>query len=411
HLNYSFGYIYHNEKGFDRYPGGALDYSYTNDENLIGTIYLDGKAKSDLSKISELKKRNKDLKVSLSLGGYCGRGFSDAALTKESRAKTVNAIAEVVKKYGLDGIDIDWELPVNGGWDTILARPEDKENYTLFLQDLKSVLGKDKLVTIAAGVGSQYINEYTEFRKVADIVDYIYMMTYEYAFSGPKYNSNLYSSSNDQVGKNWGMNSNDLMKLAINSGAPKEKLILGIPFCGRAPTTGGKPTYASKELLLSLGVSYGGELVITYEQALEILKNKNVVSRWDNEAKVPYLTYIDPNTKSETFLIQYEDPKSVEEKALYAFENDLGGTMVWELGLDVNSILINTVGENLGLKENIEKQDVDKNGVINGEDVTKLTSKYNSKKDDGVYITEYDMNMDRIIDLYDIVIISRNINK
>ncbi|MGL5084703.1 MAG: hypothetical protein ACRC68_03150, partial [Clostridium sp.] len=22
HLNYSFGYIYHNEKGFDRYPGG-----------------------------------------------------------------------------------------------------------------------------------------------------------------------------------------------------------------------------------------------------------------------------------------------------------------------------------------------------------------------------------------------------
>lgn len=71
----------------------------------------------DLLKIPQLRKQNPNLKVLLSVGGWGARGFSGAAATKDTRAVFIQSAQEIIAKYGLDGIDLDWEYPVNGHGD------------------------------------------------------------------------------------------------------------------------------------------------------------------------------------------------------------------------------------------------------------------------------------------------------
>ena len=54
------------------------------------------------------KSRNKIL---LSVGGWGADGFSQGSRTAQNREKMAQSAAELVKEYGLDGIDIDWEYP------------------------------------------------------------------------------------------------------------------------------------------------------------------------------------------------------------------------------------------------------------------------------------------------------------
>ncbi len=56
-----------------------------------------------------LKKENPALKILVSVGGWQAEGFSDAALTTRSRAIFARSAVELLRRYGLDGIDLDWE--------------------------------------------------------------------------------------------------------------------------------------------------------------------------------------------------------------------------------------------------------------------------------------------------------------
>jgi Glycosyl hydrolases family 18 len=43
----------------------------------------------------------------------------------------------LVKKYGFDGLDIDWEYPVTGGKPTDHKREGDKDNFVLLLKQMR----------------------------------------------------------------------------------------------------------------------------------------------------------------------------------------------------------------------------------------------------------------------------------
>lgn len=110
HLNYSFGLVYNNEKDE---TNAALK-----DPTKLHQIWLSPKVASDLALIPTLRKQNPNLKVLLSVGGWGARGFSGAAATKESRAVFIRSAQEIVDKYGLDGIDLDWNIrsTARGDW-------------------------------------------------------------------------------------------------------------------------------------------------------------------------------------------------------------------------------------------------------------------------------------------------------
>ncbi|MGL4108731.1 glycosyl hydrolase family 18 protein [Clostridium sp. LP20] len=406
HLNFAFGYIYHNET----LPRpNMIDPSKTSDENLIGTIFLPETVKASLKRIPELKNKNKDLKTLLSLGGWGGRGFCDAAATKESRLKTANSIKNIITEYGLDGVDIDWECPVNGGWGEIKFSPEDRHNYTLLVKDLREVLGNDKLITIASGATWDYIVAGTEFAELGKILDFINVMNYAYSYGGPKYDSALYKSSNDPGG----INTDDLLKACVNQGVPKEKLVMGTAFFGKIPTdNSGAPNYINMNILSKLGLTSSGDYGYAYNY-IKTLKNKaGVEERWDDESKNPYLVYVDPVTKTESFIISFDNAKSMLIKGRYAKENGYGGVMVWEVTQDSQNELLNNLYNGLYTDFSVNKAaDLNNDGIVDTLDISYIASQYNLSSTNINFNTSYDLNDDNIVDIYDIVLLSRTFSK
>jgi chitinase len=100
-----------------------------------------------------------------------------------------------------------------------------------------------------------------------------------------------------------------------NAGIPYNRLLLGIPFYGR-------------------GTGKDGEVATTvsYSNLLSIIESGKFTERWDDVAKVPYLT--NPDGK---MVCSYENPRSVSEKCTFAKEKGLRGVMYWSYSLDDDS--------------------------------------------------------------------------
>lgn len=75
------------------------------------------KDEANFKAITELKTKNPQLKVVLSVGGWTlSKNFSDIAANPRSREQFALSAKQLMLKYKeLDGIDIDWEYPVSGG--------------------------------------------------------------------------------------------------------------------------------------------------------------------------------------------------------------------------------------------------------------------------------------------------------
>jgi chitinase len=185
-----------------------------------------------------LKKANPDLKVVISIGGWIwSRNFSDAVLSDTSRRAFVASAINMVRIYHLDGIDIDWEYPGMIGAGNIY-RDADKQNYTLMFRDLRHGLdsvehetGKKMLLSAAVG-GFKTFLLHTEMDKVAQYLNYVNLMTYDYSHgdSIAIHHTNLFSSkqySSDEYAAN-------AVADFEAAGVPANKLVMGIAFYGHS---------------------------------------------------------------------------------------------------------------------------------------------------------------------------------
>ena len=292
--------------------------------------------------LTALKKRNKDLKILISLGGWgWSKNFSDAVYTDTATRGFAYSCIDIVAKYDLDGVDIDWEYPNQKG-DNNKFRPEDKQGYTRLFKDLRQGLDsltkitrKRYLVTTAVGGDYKYI-ENTEMDKVQQYCDFINLMSYDYAGvsdSISSHHTNLYTSSSDTS-----QGSTDKsVKAFLAAGVPASKLVIGVAFYGKSwemQTADNNGLYRPvKAFRRGGGFTY-------LKDSVE--NKKGFTKYWDDVAKAPYL--FNPTTK---FFITYDDERSLREKCAYIKKNNLAGAMFWEYSSDKKEYLLDVLVKEL----------------------------------------------------------------
>uniref|UniRef100_A0A0D2YCL5 chitinase n=1 Tax=Fusarium oxysporum (strain Fo5176) TaxID=660025 RepID=A0A0D2YCL5_FUSOF len=268
-----------------------------------------------------LKKENRKLKTMLSIGGWTwSTNFPAVARSLPSRSRFAKSAVSLMKDWGFDGLDIDWEYPSNS---------EDAENMVLLLQAVRDELDAYAAafapnhhfqLSIAAPAGFEHYSK-LQISRLATVVDHLNLMAYDYvSTSTASHNANLYA--NDHITGATPFNTDDAVRAYIQAGAPSEKLILGIPIYGRSfiGTSG-------------LGeLSSGAGLAGSWEDGV-----------WDYKAlpKVGATVFFDDKAKasfsydsSVLELVSFDTPQAVQEKVFYLKRLGLGGSMFWEASGD-----------------------------------------------------------------------------
>ena len=267
--------------------------------NIAFGLIRDGEvvwdAKDARDGMVSIRKSNPELKIVLSVGGWGADGFSQAARTKEGRERFAASALAIVKEYGLDGIDIDWEYP-GSGTAGISFSSADKENFTLLMRDVRQAVGKDKLLTIATAATGRYY----DFRAIEPYVDYVNIMAYDME-EAPFHHAALHCSD---MTEEWSCEK--AVAGHIAGGFPVQRLVLGIPFYG----------HGTNEAPESLDYRH-------------IISIDSLYSRWDSVAQVPYLV----NSKG-TVVVNYENAQSIELKCRFLHRQGMLGAMYWDYDSD-----------------------------------------------------------------------------
>lgn len=203
-------------------------------------------------------------RVVLAVGGW-GRckHFAVVASSAELRAKFVAAAIKVCQEKEFIGLDLDWEHPKNEA---------EQEAYADLLADLQKGFvphGLKLSVTMAAW---QRIP-----RRAFEAVDWVQVMAYDH--------DGKHSTFENAKA--------DVEKL-VAAGAPRDKIVLGLPFYGR--------DLAKRDVTK------------TYRQ---LVAEKTLAADMD-----------------EVDGVYFNGPQTIARKVQYARDEKLAGVMIWELGQD-----------------------------------------------------------------------------
>lgn len=316
-----------------------------NGECVLGDAYADtdkaypgdtwdpGAQRGSFHQLALLKAKHPGLRALISVGGWTwSSGFSAAARTAAGRAKLAASCVAFAKRWGFDGVDVDWEYPGGGGLDA--GAPEDAANFTLLLAALRAGLddwgkqdGRHHPLTIAAPADPVKVAR-LEVAKIHGLLDSINVMTYDFhgawdAKTG--HNSPLFASTGDPTPT---FNTDASVQAWLSRGAPAAKLVVGAGFYGRG--WAGVGATANGLFQSATGASPGTweNGVLDYED-LAANYLPTFERHFDAAAKVPFLY-----SPSRKLWISYDDAESLGLRARYVKDRGLGGVMAWELSGD-----------------------------------------------------------------------------
>jgi len=320
-----------------------------------------------LHALAALKQRNPKLRVFASVGGWnWSNQFSNLAATPSARATFAASALALLRRYDLDGIDIDWEYPTAAGVPCtsgqVCERPGDKQNYVTLARELRAAFdaagradGRHYAITIASGATDKFIKDpngsSSWLAQLAGSLDWINLMAYDYHMPWDARNGHLAGLKGDARDPAYASGYDDAsaVRRYRDAGVAMDKLVLGVPFygygwkgcpagagadglyqqCGGADGGGidGSPSYPFAHLvdagLLEKGP--GGEYDVG---------GHGYRRYWNQAAQSPYLY----NATTQVF-ISYEDQASLREKSRYIKAQGLRGAMFWELSGDSDRAL------------------------------------------------------------------------
>jgi chitinase len=269
-----------------------------------------------------LKKRNPQLKIILSLGGWGGcETCSDVFSTAEGRSEFSQSVLTLNQSFGTDGIDLDWEYPAIEGFPKHRFVPEDLQNFTALVQELRKTLKNDFEISFAAGGFQKFLNESAEWEPVMKVVDRVNVMSYDlingYA-TATGHHTALYSTPSQPE------STDNAVQYLIKIGVPRNKIVIGAAFYARIwenvpPENNG--LYQSGKFKSFTDYS---------EFPAQLNEKIGYKFYWDNTASAPYAY----NAEQKLFAT-FDDKKSLDLKTKYAIDQKLDGIMFWEITHDL----------------------------------------------------------------------------
>lgn len=285
----------------------------------------------------------------LSVGGWTytntDKHMDTPASTAAGRKKFADTCVAMIRNYGFDGIDIDWEYPQNtqqGGQflDLLRAIRSGLDAYasTLIYRDSHAILKRPHFeLSIAAPAGeTNYKN--MPLREMSQVLDFINLMAYDYAGSWDKtsgHAQNLFASRSNP--RSTPYNTYDVIQAYLSAGVAPSKINLGMPIYGRAFTK-----------TAGLGQPYTGNGAGTWEAGVYDWKDlplPGATVYYDKEAAATF-SY----DNSTGMLVSYDTVNMALRKTDWLKKTGLGGAMWWEVSGDKydGTGLIDTVVRALG---------------------------------------------------------------
>lgn len=200
------------------------------------------------------------------------------------RYDLVQAIVKASAPY--DGVQIDFE--------TVLER--DKEHFITFLAAIKAMIG-EKTLSVALPARTRKVNDAYDYERISRIADRIVIMAYDEHWSG--------SRAGPIASLDW------CRKVAAYSLGiiPREKLVMGMPFYGRA-WADTNPAKAFK---------YSTLTTLIADKKIPALKRA---------IDIPWFEY----KETVNVTVYFEDSRSISAKSLMYVESGVQNVSFWRLG-------------------------------------------------------------------------------
>jgi chitinase len=229
-------------------------YAFANVRSETGEVYLtDGWSDTDkhyttdswndsgtnlygcLKQLYILKKRNRNMKVLLSIGGWTySSNFAAPASTPQGRQTFADSVVALIEDLPFDGFDIDWEYP---------ASPQQGSDFVALLQTVRAGLDSYAntlqsqphfLLTVASPAGpSNFPN--MNFQQMDRCLDFWNLMAYDFAGSWDTQagnQSNIHASTQNPASTPFSADA--AVQYYVQHGVPANKIVLGMPLYGRA---------------------------------------------------------------------------------------------------------------------------------------------------------------------------------
>lgn len=300
-----------------------------------GTTYKlvisDSESKLLTNFVNSLLNKNPSVKTLFSIGGGGSNStiFSTMASEVNTRKLFIDSTIETARKFGFDGLDLDWEFPQS---------PKEMDHLGLLFSQWRAAIdkeakstGRPPLLLTAAVYFSVEFLVYGNYRKyptesIAKNLDWASPMCFDFAGSWDKtatgahaalYNPNSKSTVSTSYGlKSW-----------IRAGVPGEKLVMGLPLYGKSWTL--KDPNLHRVGSPAVDVGPGDEGVMTLTEVEKFNKENKATVVFDSKTVSTY-SYVG------SIWVGYDDVVSTTVKIGFAKAHGLRGYFFWAISLENN---------------------------------------------------------------------------
>lgn len=293
-----------------------------------------------MKQLNLLKRRNRNLKVLLSIGGWTySSNFKQPASTPQGRQNFAASAVELLSRLGFDGLDIDWEYPQNSAEaaDFVSLLAEVRNALDRYARTVDSYNPPHFELTVACPAGAHNYN-HLDMVGMDRYLDFWNLMAYDYAGSWDRvagHQANLYPCGHDSARTPFSTEA--AVQAYVGRGVAPDKIVLGMPLYGRA--------FAGTD---GLGKPFNGVGEGTWENGVHDykklpLEGSEVLADYEAGASYCY-------QRDRRVLVSYDTVEMARAKADYIRHRGLGGGMWWESSADKEGpeSLIGNVVDELG---------------------------------------------------------------